>query len=127
MKKQEILDDNFFDEQPTSLPLIFKIKAISKWWFYKRIQYNGIIILFQAVIFLLFYKTIHWRFGIFEGLRQAGAFTVVANILFSLGSIVEIIAVIFKRDLSEFRKILWLIGLWFSILLTAYMYLGTVN
>lgn len=126
MNKYKILDDNFFDKNKKQPDLSTRIREISKWWFHKRKRYNAVLILFQILIFILFFNIIDYKFGIYNGLLEAIEFTIVANLLYSLGSIVEIIATIFKQNLSNNRQLLWLVGLWFSIFLTAFMYIPTI-
>lgn len=95
-----------------------------QWWEARRLGYN--IVLIACEIFLILY---FWKGTLLYGIENAflGSvlYTIAANVFFSVGWGIEILALYYfgeNRFLRKFRIPFFILGVLFSILLTLDMY-----
>lgn len=102
---------------------------ILKWWEDKRLLYNGILILTEILIMVFYWKgTV--RFGLYLALFWSILYTIVANFLYSLGWMIEILVNYYVSKIKFSKKtknLLWISGVLFSIILTWKWYEATLK
>jgi len=77
------MKDNILDSEFKKIETISITEAI-KWWENKRIAFNLVLIVFEVIMVLFFWKgTLH--LGLFYSFLFCFLYTVLANICFSIG------------------------------------------
>ena len=122
MDNEEILDSVFFTKKKSLFVSV-------KWWEKKRWVYNVILVGVEIIMMLIYWESTKW-FGIGESIIWSFAFTLVANIFFSIGWGIDILVkYYFKKDIfsEKTRFIFFVLGLLFSIFLTINMYYSALS
>jgi hypothetical protein len=97
---------------------------ILKKWEILRIPYNCILILIIVVgIWPVWCKIPNHKIFLIENIISL----IQANILYFGGPFLEVGIKYFKKDISRYRKIIWLFGMFLSILITFYSILMVYN
>jgi len=123
MINDNILDAGFDGFQSNSL-----MDSID-WWERKRFLYNLIIVGLELAIISFFWEGTK-RFGIQNAIFGSIAYTVVANIFYSMGWGINVLAYYYKLDflktLDKLKLFFFIMGLSVSIVVTISMYAETL-
>lgn len=123
MNEENILDAGF--NQYQSNPIMDSIN----WWERKRGLYNLVVIGFQIILILFFWDGT-LQFGITNAIIGSIAYTIAANIFFSIGWGINIIIyhynIYFLKKIDEYRMFFFIMGISVSIFLTVSTYAETL-
>lgn len=100
-----------------------------RWWERRRFLYNALLILVEAFISLSHFENLK-SFGIGSGIFQTIIANLIANVFYSLGWGVEVFAIYYFERIrfnETSRRILYVLGLLFSLLLAWIAYDMALN
>ena len=110
MNNQDILDEELTNAQ-------IDIWEAVKWWEHKRIFYNLILVV-MAIFIMSTFINVNYSFQF--GLFWVVAFCIAANLFFTIGWGVEVLAeYYFKLKIDRLRMLFWVCGILFTLFTTA--------
>ena len=123
MLKENILDSEYLENETN------EIYASINWWERKRLIFNLILIGVEILIISFF-----WRgaieFGIGNTIFWSIAYTIVANIFFSIGwgisVLIDYYNLKFLKNIEKLRMLFFILGILFSIFLTIALFKDTL-
>ena len=123
MLKENILDSEYLDNESN------EIYASINWWERKRLIFNLILIGVEILIISFF-----WRgaieFGIGNTIFWSIAYTIAANIFFSIGwgisVLIDYYNLKFLKNIEKLRMLFFILGILFSIFLTIALFKDTL-
>ena len=123
MDKDLILDSDYIRRDKD------KIYNLVDWWERKRLVFNlTIIAIIVYEVFFFWEETV--RFGIIDAIIGSIAYIIAANVFFSIGWGLNVLIVFYKltflSSYEKYKMAFLVVGVLFSILVTAFIYEGTL-
>ena len=123
MIKENILDSEYFENKTN------EIYVSINWWERKRFVFNLILIGVEILMILFFWKGAI-QFGIGYTIFWSIAYTIVANIFFSIGwgisVLIDYYNLKFLKNIEKLRMLFFILGILFSIFLTIALFKNTL-
>jgi hypothetical protein len=123
MLKENILDSEFLKNESN------QIYTSIKWWEKKRLVFNLIIVGIEILVIWMFWRGAI-QFGIGNTIFWSIAYTITANIFFSIGwgtsVLIDYYGLISLKNFEKFRMFFFIVGTLFSIFLTISLFKDTL-
>lgn len=123
MLKENILDSEYLESETN------EIYASINWWERKRLVFNLILVGVEILIISFFWKGVI-QFGIGNTLFGSIAYTIAANIFFSIGwgisVMIDYYNLKFLKNIEKLRMLFFIVGILFSIFLTIAIFKETL-
>jgi hypothetical protein len=123
MLKENILDSEYLDNESN------EIYASINWWERKRLVFNLILIGVEILIISFFWRGAI-QFGIGNTIFWSIAYTIAANIFFSIGwgisVLIDYYNLKFLKNIEKLRMFFFILGILFSIFLTIALFKDTL-